>query len=83
MTFGYRTDDIALRAVFNTDFGYTGVLGSAAKMKKLFSEYGKQGFDETKLNRIHTPVGLPIRSQTPEEIAISIAAQIIKEKNRL
>ena len=38
--------------------------------------------DEQHLQRIFTPVGIPIKSQTPEEIAISIAAQIIREKNK-
>ncbi len=83
MTFGYRTDDIALRGLLDKDFAYIGVLGSASKMKKLFDDYRREGIDETRLSKVHTPIGIPIRSQTPEEIAISIAAEIIKEKNRL
>jgi len=83
MTFGYRTDDIALRSLFEKNFAYIGVLGSASKMKKLFDDYRKEGIDERLLSAVHTPIGIPIRSQTPEEIAISIAAEIIKEKNRL
>ena len=52
------------------------------KMKKLFEEYRKEGINERKLQAIHTPVGLSIKSQTPEEIAVSIAAEIIREKNK-
>ncbi len=81
MTFGYRSDDIALRALLNKQFNYLGVLGSKTKMEKLFTEYRNDGISEELLQRIYTPVGLDINSQTPEEIAVSIAAEIIKVKN--
>jgi xanthine dehydrogenase accessory factor len=82
MTFGYRTDDKALRALLDKDFKYIGLLGSKVKIEKMFSEYRKEGIAEDRLQRIHTPVGLAINSQTPEEIAVSIAAEIIQEKNK-
>ena len=81
MTFGYRTDDIALRALLHKEFKYLGLLGSKSKIEKMFDGYRKEGIDEKFLQRIHTPVGLAIKSQTPEEIAVSIAAEIIKVKN--
>ena len=81
MTFGYRTDDIAFRALRDKNFKYTGILGSKNKMEKLFAEYRKDGIPESVLQRIRTPVGLSINSQTPEEIAVSIAAEIIRVKN--
>jgi len=81
MTFGYRTDDTALRALVRKDFKYLGLLGSRSKIEKMFEGYRKDGIDGNWLKRIYTPVGLPIKSQTPEEIAISIAAEIIKVKN--
>lgn len=83
MTFGYRTDDIALRALLDKKFSYLGVLGSKKKMEKLFDDYRKEGMDEPLLQRIYTPIGLSINSRTPEEIAISIAAQIIQIKNEM
>jgi xanthine dehydrogenase accessory factor len=82
MTFGYRTDDIAIRALINKNFKYCGVLGSSKKIEKMFSDYKKEGIHPDLLNHIQAPVGLPINSQTPEEIAVSIAAQIIEIKNR-
>ncbi len=82
MTFGYRTDDIALRALINKEFKYFGVLGSSKKIEKMFSDYKKEGIHPDLLNNIYAPIGLPIHSQTPEEIAVSIAAQIIEVKNR-
>lgn len=81
MTFGYRTDDIAVRALANKNFRYMGVLGSESKMKQLFNEWRKVGISESWLSTIHAPIGIQIKSETPEEIAVSIAAQIIKIKN--
>lgn len=81
MTFGYRSDDIAVRGMIGKSYGFVGLLGSQAKVNKMLDEYRKEGIDETWLQRIHTPVGLDIKSQTPEEIAVSIAAEIIRVKN--
>ena len=82
MTFGYRTDDVAVRALLEKDFGYFGLLGSKKKIIQLFDVYRSEGIAEENINRIFAPVGLSINSRTPEEIAVSIAAQIIQVKNR-
>lgn len=82
MTFGYRTDDIALRSLINHEFKYIGVLGSKTKMKQLFNVWRKDNLPENRLKKICSPIGISINSQTPEEIAVSIAAEIIKVKNR-
>jgi len=82
MTFGYRSDYIALKALLSKQFNYLGVLGSKTKMEKLFAAYRNNGVSEDLLQRIHTPIGLEINSQTPEEIAVSITAEIIKVKNK-
>jgi xanthine dehydrogenase accessory factor len=81
MTFGYRTDDIALRSLVGKKFTYLGLLGSANKIKKMFDDYKVAGLDQSWLETIHSPIGVQIHSQTPEEIAISIAAEIIAVKN--
>ncbi|CAN5231496.1 hypothetical protein BH20ACI1_BH20ACI1_00190 [soil metagenome] len=81
MTLGYKFDEIVIRRLFDKDFKYFGVLGSKAKMKTLLRNLEKEGFDAEKLKKIHTPIGLPINSRTPEEIAVSIAAEIIAVKN--
>ncbi|UPK69105.1 XdhC family protein [Chitinophaga filiformis] len=83
MTVGYRTDDIALRALLHKSFRYCGVLGSAAKIEKMFDTYRAEGISETLLNRIHAPVGINISSQTPAEIAVSIAAELIKVRHEV
>jgi xanthine dehydrogenase accessory factor len=83
MTVGYRTDDIALSSIWHKHLRYIGLLGSQSKIDKLFTDYRAAGIPEATLAAIHAPVGIAIHSQTPDEIAISIAAEIIQEKNRL
>lgn len=82
MTFGYRTDALALRAVIDKEFKYLGMLGSKAKIKQLFEELMAEGISEEKIDRIHSPIGIDIKSETPEEIAVSIAAEIVAIKNK-
>jgi len=81
MTLGYKFDEIVIRALFDKNFKYFGVLGSKAKMKTLLRNLEKEGFDKEKLANIRTPIGLKINSRTPAEIAVSIAAEIIAVKN--
>ncbi|NOT46889.1 MAG: XdhC family protein [Acidobacteria bacterium] len=81
MTLGYAFDEIVIRNLIENEFRYFGVLGSKAKMAVLFKTLENEGFPAEKLSRIRTPIGLPINSHTPEEIAVSIAAEIIQVKN--
>lgn len=81
MTLGYRSDEIVLRQLWDKHFQYFGMLGSAAKVATMFDKLRAEGFSADKLARIHAPIGLPINSRTPEEIAVSIAAEIVGVKN--
>lgn len=81
MTLGYRSDAVVIRSLIDREFKYFGVLGSNAKMATMFREFIKEGIPAEKLDRIRTPVGIAINSRTPEEIAVSIAAEIISVKN--
>ncbi len=82
MTFGYRTDDLALRALMEKKFRYIGMLGSKHKVEKMMQEYRAEKIDERLLKQVHAPAGIQIKSQTAGEIAISIAAELIAEKNK-
>lgn len=82
MTVGYRTDDVVIRTLWKKQFRYFGLLGSKSKIEKMFTDYQVEGVPATLLQPIHAPVGVAIHSRTPEEIAVSIAAEIIYEKNR-
>lgn len=65
----------------STKLKYLGMIGSNRKVKEIFKRLLSEGVDETLLNRVYAPIGLPIKSHSPQEIAISIAAQIIEVKN--
>lgn len=81
MTVGYRTDDIVIRSLLGKKFRYIGLLGSKNKTGQLFEQYEQEGIPVELYQSIYAPIGIPISSQSPEEIAISIAAEIIQVKN--
>jgi xanthine dehydrogenase accessory factor len=81
VSYGYRTDEICLRALVRRQYRYLGMLGSAEKVRTLFEALRRDGFTGAELSRVHAPIGLPIHSRTPQEIAVSIAAEIIGVKN--
>ncbi len=83
MTLGYRTDAIAFDSLYIKEFAYFKMLGSASKLQTLYKEYVAKGIDENKLSALLQPAGVAIHSQTPQEIAISIAAEIIRDKNKI
>jgi xanthine dehydrogenase accessory factor len=80
MTVGYRTDAVVLRRLLGHKYRYLGVLGSATKVAELRRVLAEEGFD---LAGLHGPVGVPINSRLPEEIAVSVAAELIAVRNRL
>jgi xanthine dehydrogenase accessory factor len=82
MSFGYRTDDIIIRQLINKDFKYIGLLGSREKIATLFQNMVADGFDKDKIARVYAPIGIDIKSETTQEIAISVAAQLIRVKNQ-
>lgn len=81
MTVGYRTDKLILQQLIKHSFKYLGMLGSGNKIKQLFAELEAEGIAAEKLSKVFTPIGLNIYSKTTREIAVSIAAEIIREKN--
>lgn len=80
MTTDFTSDIRALLGVVSLPFPFIGVIGSRAKIATIFEQLQQAGISESLLSRLYAPVGLPIGSHTPEEIAISIAAQILQEK---
>ena len=78
MTVGYRTDAVVLRQLVGRPGRYLGVMGSAAKVAELRRGLREEGFSAAAIAQLRGPIGVPINSQTPEEIAISIAAELIQ-----
>lgn len=81
-TRGHNHDLDAVKAALKTDAGYIGLLGSRRKKGLLTNALRTAGFSPEDIQRVIIPVGLPIGSTTPEEIAVSIMAQIIQERRR-
>lgn len=81
MTVGYRSDEQILRGLLSKKLKYLGMLGSRSKVETMLENLKNDGFSADLLAKIHAPIGLDIKSQTPEEIAVSIAAEIIRVKN--
>ncbi|MBK9983834.1 MAG: XdhC family protein [Saprospiraceae bacterium] len=83
MTLGYRSDLEALLQLAQKSFAYLGLMGSEAKVTALKEELMKNGFPQILIQTMHAPIGLKINSHTPEEIAVSIGAELISVKNTL
>ncbi|MCB9002653.1 MAG: XdhC family protein [Bacteroidales bacterium] len=78
MTFGHKFDETVLKQFLNKKLKYLGMIGSKSKVKEIFEELVKQGYTREQVERVCSPIGLPIGGQTPAEIALSIAAQMIQ-----
>ncbi len=70
----------ALRHAVKAKPAYIGLLGSANKAKKHREQLKSEGFDENVLDAMYAPIGLDINAETPEEIGVSIVAEMIKRK---
>jgi xanthine dehydrogenase accessory factor len=78
VTRGHSYDREVLAQAMKTDAKYIGMIGSRTKKTHTYSELLKEGFTQKDLDRVYCPIGLEIYAQTPEEIAISIMAELIK-----
>ena len=74
---GHKQDETALRAVVNRGAGYVGMIGSKRRVSTVLRHLAEEGFATEALERVYTPIGFDIGAETPEEIAVSIMAEII------
>lgn len=82
VTRGHRYDALVLTKVLQHTLSYVGMIGSNRKVKGMKEELISEGFSKDKLDSICAPIGLDINSITPDEIAVSIVAQLISYKNK-
>jgi len=85
VTRGHAHDRTVLRQALGTNAGYIGMIGSRRKRNLVYDNLHREGFSRSEFDRVCSPVGLDIGAETPEEIAVSIVAELIKvraEKNR-
>ncbi len=77
VTRGHQYDYQVLKNVINSEASYIGMIGSSRKIKTVYNQLRDDGIEEGKLAAVHAPIGLDIGSETPSEIAVAIAAELI------
>jgi len=77
VTRGHKQDELSLRATVASRATYIGMIGSRRRTAAVLPHLADEGFPQGALDRVHTPIGLDIGAETPEEIAVSIIAEII------
>ena len=82
VTRGHVADTVCLREVINKNLPYIGMIGSKKKNAAVFELLKSEGIGESDIKKVHAPIGLKIGAQTPEEIAVAIAAELIQTRNQ-
>jgi xanthine dehydrogenase accessory factor len=82
VTRGHAYDKTVLTQALRTTAGYIGMIGSRRKIKLIFESLLMEGFSREDLQRVRAPIGLPIGGETPQEIGMSIVAEMIELRNR-
>lgn len=83
MTPGHQADYEVLTQVLRTDAAYVGCIGSKKKTARTVERLRDDGFTDADIARLHAPIGLDILAETPAEIAVSIAAELIRCRKEL
>ena len=82
VTRGHRYDQVCLEHIFEKKYAYVGMMGSRKRVAALKESILEKEFPREKVEELHSPIGLAIRAETTEEIAVSIMAEIIEVKNK-
>jgi len=82
VTRGHQYDELCLKSVVGSSAAYIGVIGSRRRVLSVFKKLAAEGFSERDLQRVHAPIGLRIGARSPQEIAVSILAEIIDHVNK-
>lgn len=77
ITRAHTYDEEALRIILDKPSAYIGMIGSRRRVQTVFRALAAEGYDRQKLAEIHAPIGLDIGSETPEEIALSVIAEVV------
>jgi xanthine dehydrogenase accessory factor len=80
LTRGHLHDKTVLELALKSSAGYIGMIGSRRKRDLIYQELLTKGFSPADLERVHAPIGLAIGAETPEEIAVSIVAELIQAR---
>jgi xanthine dehydrogenase accessory factor len=78
VTRGHMHDEVVLRRALRTKAGYIGMIGSRKKRETIYKHLLDEGFTQADIDRVYSPIGIDIKAETPEEIAVSITAELIR-----
>ena len=78
VTRGHNWDEASVRTILGKKPAYLGMIGSKRRSRATIERLAEQGFSPEELSRIHTPMGLDLSAETPAEIAVAIAAEIVR-----
>lgn len=81
VTRGHQWDRLCIREILKKPYAYVGLMGSKRRVGFVLQDIKEEGFNQEQVDKIYTPIGLNINSETPAEIAISILGEIISVKN--
>ncbi len=81
VTRGHRYDVECLRIILQKDSAYVGMMGSRLRSAEVRRTLLAEGHPEETVNRLHSPIGIPIGGETPEEIAVSILAEVVQVRS--
>jgi xanthine dehydrogenase accessory factor len=80
VTKGHKCDTVVLEQALETDAKYIGMIGSERKAATILKKLNEKGIPEENLKKVFTPIGISIGALTPQEIALSIACELVKER---
>jgi xanthine dehydrogenase accessory factor len=80
VTRGHLNDQSVLEQLLRSQAAYIGMIGSRRKCELIFEDMRRKGYTDADIQRVHAPIGIPIQAETPEEIGVSIVAEMIRER---
>jgi len=83
VTRGHQKDEQVLKWAATQPAAYIGMIGSKRKIKTSFTYLLSRGITQEQLDKVHSPIGLAIGAETPEEIAVAIMAEIIQVRHQI
>jgi xanthine dehydrogenase accessory factor len=82
ITRGHQFDREVLEQALKSKAGYIGMISSRRKRDTIYQALLEKGVSQAELDKVHSPIGIPIGGETPEEIAVSIVAELISERSK-
>ena len=82
ITRGHEHDAECLEEILPRETAYVGLIGSRRRVHFILEAMGRKGIPQKRLNEVFTPIGIPIGAESPEEIALSIAAELVCRRRK-